>query len=1045
MFRKLVVLLMLLSIVSSPSFAEDIELYVTHNSSTKERPRVMILFDTSGSMAWDVNDGEACYLYDRRNRYYYGVYCFDSTKTSTTCYKYNSRGRYYYSTTCGPSRLSVAQSAITKLVQENSDIDFGLMRLYSDKGGYILNGLGASQSSLVNQIANLPADGSTPISETLWEAYLYMTGQNTYYASSHSDRDKNVESSSRYISPFSNTTLTRCDNSVNMILMTDGDPTNDSEQNYNIYYKYHDYFGSYPSSTSGSYLNSLAKILYGSSDQIVDLYPATSTTKDFSRVYTIGFGTGMSSGGKTLLEQTAKDGGGQYLHANTASELVEALEKQINNIRKVNDSFSSPAVAVSSSDQTQSRDSLYFTMFYPETHARWGGNLKKLKVQNAQIVDLSGQQALNDAGLIDQKTTTFWSTPQSQDGNQVRQGGVAEVLAKQTSRTVYSNYNGSSLKSFDYTTALNTYGTTSKLGTAFNANAGDVANIISWARGIDVNDEDGDKSYTDRREDIFGDPLHSKPVTMDYGNNDIRVIVGTNAGFVHMFKDNDATASESWAFIPGELLPILKPTMDKEASKKYYGMDGPLSVHFDDKNQNGVVDSGDSVVVIAGMRRGGSSYYAIDITKPDQPFLKWTIKGGAGDFQELAQTWSSAKFTYIKKLGKTPVAIFAAGFDTNKDNVTKSNDTKGRGIYIVEALTGKLVWALTPSTGFKGKHSMAADVALLDSDYDGFTDRIYASDLGGGVWRVDLPGENPTDSKTPWTHFQLADLAGSNSAGDRKFFYRPMVARTVFSKVTNKVIDGKVFKTRRDTPYEAILLGSGNRSHPNETSANDMLFAIRDENTVTQSFTSNIPAAVTINDLMDITSDPFKGQVDDYNGFVNIEVTLASFKGWKYSLGVGEKSLAAASVAGGIAYFTSFTPADLNTNQCSLSGGKGQLYAFHMHYGTQVYEQLKYETSYDVPDTPKLFFSCEKNSGSEACTATVRMVGPAIKKVTTDDGSQKAGPQGGTPWAPVEVLGPEPVFIDGKAKLTNDNAPIGFGLRTIQMYIYKKEEHDEKK
>ena len=41
------------------------------------------------------------------------------------------------------------------------------------------------------------------------------------------------------------------------------------------------------------------------------------------------------------------------------------------------------------------------------------------------------------------------------------------------------------------------------------------------------------------RGDIFGNPLHSKPVAIDYGNGDIRILIGTNAGFLHMFKDDD--------------------------------------------------------------------------------------------------------------------------------------------------------------------------------------------------------------------------------------------------------------------------------------------------------------------------------------------------------------------------------------------------------------------------------------------------------------------------------------------------------------------------
>ncbi|MFC3033905.1 PilC/PilY family type IV pilus protein [Pseudoalteromonas fenneropenaei] len=998
--------------------AEDIELYVKHRVNTQEKFRVLIIFDTSGSMAF-------------------------SSETGYNCgYNYNT-GRWVV---CPDSRLEAAKKAIDDLVVKNPDIDFGLMRLYDDDGGYVMAGIGSDQSTVRTKISRLEANGATPLSEALWEAYLYLSGSSTYYANKFKfkDRDLNVESRGVYLSPF--TALDRCDNSVNIIYMTDGDPSSDTEQESNIFYKYYEFFNGYPRRTSGSYLSSLATVLYGSKTNQPDLYPATRNVRDFARVYTIGFGNGMSADGELLLEKTAADGGGQYLKADNAQKLREALDEQINSIRAISGSFSSPSVAVSSTDQTQSKDSLYFTMFYPETHARWQGNLKKLKVKNAQIVDMANKPALDENGLIDSSASTYWSGVNARDGNQVKSGGVADVLYKQSQRTLYSNYNGSSLKAFNYSTALSSYGSQSSLATAFALDKSQVIYAMNWAYGFDVFDENDNGSTYDRRKDIFGDPLHSKPVTMDYGNDDIRVIVGTNAGFLHMFKDKGDTVEESWAFIPGELLSNIKPQMNKTADVKVYGMDGPLTVYFDDKNKNGIVESGDTVILIAGMRRGGNSYYAIDITNPDAPSLKWTIEGGRGDFTELGQTWSRPLVTNILYSGKTPVAIFAAGYDTNKDNVTKSADSKGRGIYIVNALTGRLVWSSVKSNGFKGNHSMPADVFIMDSDYDGYTDRIYASDTGGGIWRFDLPSATPNSSSAPWTHFQLADLAGDITSQDRRFFYRPLAARTVFSKVKESVSGNTSVKTRRDTPYEAIVIGTGNRSKPTGTGTTEYLFVLRDENTVTQSFTSSkTPKPIVLSDLMSMNGDPFKQVLTDYDKFVDVEVELAKFKGWKYQLGVGEKSLASATVAGGIAYFTTFTPAELSSNQCSLTGGKGQLYAFHLHYGTQVYEQLKYETSYEVPDTPKLYFGCEGATDDNRCTNTIRMVGPAIKKGPNSDASQ-AGPQAGTPWASKKLLdSPEPVFENGKVKLLDDAVPIGFGLRTIQSYIYKKEQHDEKK
>ena len=122
----------------------------------------------------------------------------------------------------------------------------------------------------------------------------------------------------------------------------------------------------------------------------------------------------------------------------------------------------------------------------------------------------------------------------------------------------------------------------------------------------------------------------------------------------------------------------------------------------------------------------------------------------------------------------------------------------------------KKVWSLTPQNGFAGNHSIVANIAYLDSDYDGYVDRLYAADLGGDIWR-DMPSSNPTDSANPWTHHKLAALGGSGS--NRRFFYRPVVARTYFSKVTETTTEvngqSKTTLTRNTTPMKQYLLAVG--------------------------------------------------------------------------------------------------------------------------------------------------------------------------------------------------------------------------------------------
>lgn len=1034
--------------------AEDIELYVNHNVETDEKPRVLIVFDTSGSM-WSKLPNN------------------------------------------GPRKIDAAKDAMTDLVNNNESIDFGLMRFQSNYGGYVMAEIGSSRATVKNQIKSLPASGSTPVTETLWEAYLYLTGQQVLYGyeeysgdedflsktvtyeKNHYNKKKKVTTLT-YISPFGTDLDSdeRCDNSINLILMTDGDPQSDTESNNDIYHLYKSKFGSNPSTTSGSYLAALAQIIHGTSDVEVDLYDSTPEIADTGRVFTIGFGSGMSTNGKKLLEKTAQVGGGEYLHANTSAELSEKLNSTISKIREVNDTFSSPTVASNNVDQTRSREAIYFTMFYPETGARWGGNLKKLAMSGSTIVDSDGNEAIGDDGLIKEDARTFWlPTNKSADGNLVAQGGVNSFLSTLDGqgRKLYIDSGGKIVDfTFDKVKEILNIVSDTVDGLIPGSDVSISLNDINWARGIDVDDEDSDGSYVDQRSDIFGDPLHSKPVSIDYGDGDIRILVGTNAGFLHMFNDKGDSVEEEWAFTPAELLKNIPALRSNQANSKVYGMDGPISVYFNNQSLNskglndGVVDAsqGDEVWAFAGMRRGGNNYYALDISTPDKPKQLWNkpIVGGSEDFKYLAQTWSKPQIAYIKAFGDEPLLVFGAGYDTNKDEAIRSEDETGLGIYIVKARTGEKVWALTPEdNNFQGKHSIAADIATLDSDYDGYIDRLYATDTGGNVWRVDMPGSDKDDI----SYFKLAELGSSLASQDRRFFYKPLVARTMFSKASKTTNENGVeITTRLDTPYDAIVIGSGNRSNPLATNEQDHLYMIRDEHTVTQTFSSeDKPTAIVPSDLMLMNDDPFGNALDNVDDFVELEVDLAGFKGWRYELSNGEKSLAAATVVGGVAYFTSFTPAlESNKNQCSLTGGGGAMYAFHLHYGTKVYDQLKFTTSYDVPDTAQLYFgegnSCIDANNNGLCDVP-----------TPDDGTpDDDGPGGGyeneetipvsqvsqfyligpsltgegavNPIKPVEITGPGLTVVDGKVKLVNDSDTLGFGFKTQQTYIYKREEYE---
>jgi type IV pilus assembly protein PilY1 len=174
-----------------------------------------------------------------------------------------------------------------------------------------------------------------------------------------------------------------------------------------------------------------------------------------------------------------------------------------------------------------------------------------------------------------------------------------------------------------------------------------VCQLVAWLRGADVADRlpapAGNGNVTEPRYDL-GDPLHAKPVVVIHGGDAAApgavVYALTNDGLLHAL-DAD-TGRERWAFVPWDRLARTLP-LYRDAGvqpRKSLGLDGALRVFKLDHDGDGVVEpaAGDRVVLYFGMRRGGRSYYAVDVTAVnpagdpagDAPQLLW-IAGPTDD------------------------------------------------------------------------------------------------------------------------------------------------------------------------------------------------------------------------------------------------------------------------------------------------------------------------------------------------------------------------------------------------------------------------------
>ena len=147
--------------------------------------------------------------------------------------------------------------------------------------------------------------------------------------------------------------------------------------------------------------------------------------------------------------------------------------------------------------------------------------------------------------------------------------------------------------------ALHTYLTTALLADELNVEDDDehlnIDNMLAWAKGVNVDQVEVSNKIPTIRNDVFGDPLHSKPLAINYastsGSEDIRLIVGTNAGVLHMFSDSGNSVDEAWAFMPKEFLKNISALRDNDpSSEKIYGIDGSATVYISDIDGDGAID-----------------------------------------------------------------------------------------------------------------------------------------------------------------------------------------------------------------------------------------------------------------------------------------------------------------------------------------------------------------------------------------------------------------------------------------------------------------------
>ncbi|MDF1691184.1 MAG: PilC/PilY family type IV pilus protein [Zhongshania sp.] len=526
------------------------------------------------------------------------------------------------------------------------------------------------------------------------------------------------------------------------------------------------------------------------------------------------------------------------------------------------------------------------------------------------------------------------------------------------------------------------------------------ANLINWIRGDDIA---GNEAMTGPcpqgsrnascpisiRGSVHGDVLHSRPAVVNYGSGTgVVVYYGSNDGHFRAINGNQTASitngtvtvrpgGELWSFVAKDFLnqfprlfrddPAIRfpdtPVSSNKERRQYF-FDGTTTFFQDDRASSAT--SGHKYLYLSS-RRGGRFIYAMDVTNPLAPSLMWKIDNSI--INELGYTWSQPKVTKIGGRDR-PVLIFGAGYSTTQDaDPVTTADNMGRGVIILDGITGKIIWAsLYSCTGIGASNyaslttegvagscsantnltsAFAADITFLDRRADGYTDRLYASDVGGNIWRVDLDpltSYTGTGTSVPSTQIAISKFAALAGTGNdkRKFLFGVDIIPTA---------------TR-----DLVVAVSGDREHPLYTSAATLGTAQNVQNRFYMLIDSNIGASAGSTAAI-VNSNLLNQAVDSNNDITNCfdaatsgydKLTVDSadnnatactgtnseryvfdgrnttYKGYYFNLSTGEKGVNAPLTEAGTVYFATNQP-DTRTNTTSCKSGLGRAFAYKVN------------------------------------------------------------------------------------------------------------------
>lgn len=581
------------------------------------------------------------------------------------------------------TRQQVANTAVKAVVNSAPGVRYGLARFNGDTGATILSNVGEGIAALETQVDAMVASGYTPTAEALVDIM-------EHFQTTGADAPIEYECQQTFV-----------------VVVTDGIPTQDRD--VPAYIGDQDGDGREPgdcasigfpeiNSNCSDYLDDVAFYM-AHNDMRGDLEDDQNIS-----VYTIGFGIRSQ-----LLADAAVNGNGLYSEAWDLTSLTVQLGSVVGDI--VNRISAGAAVAVVSTE-TGDGSHLYRGKFMP---GPWQGFLECFELPYS-----NGQAPKWEAGRVMYKRNPDSRTIYTSLNDNLIE--FSTVNAAELGYFIAPDGPGSGPDETDaYGPDLDNDFDSADEAAGPNFQADYVDDVIEWVRGEDL------AGYRQRGGWLLGDLVHSTPVVVgpprgfryDEAFMNFReswkyrrsmVYVGSNGGMLHAF--NADTGVEEWAYVPRRVLGKLELLAEPTYCHQSY-------VDLSPKAYDVEINGSWRTVLVCGLRTGGDSYFAFDVTNPDAPQFLWetSIPNMKSSYTEpvVVQThWGTALW---------------AGSGPNPDGKAYST--------LIRLDNGNILLNHQLGSTIAGTNAATAP-AVYDQDQDGIADLIFQGDFAGNMYRWDI-------------------------------------------------------------------------------------------------------------------------------------------------------------------------------------------------------------------------------------------------------------------------------------------------------------------